>query len=159
MKTYFPLLSAFVFLFLALFDSDVVLAQTFTQAGWQGPTRQGLRGCQGTQCQGVKTNHDCGPSDVQITPTFVTGTVGKPVEIRFDATPICNDQTTTGQRGTIKWKTDAVQTIPDIWGIATYTYDQPTSQTIDIEIFCTCSERGGASDCRASGSVPVRVIK
>jgi len=78
MKTCRLLLS--VFLFLSILDGELVLAQTFTQAGWQGPTRQGLRGCRGTQCQGVKTDHDCGPSDVQITPTFVTGTVGKPVE-------------------------------------------------------------------------------
>jgi len=145
-----PHLSALVIISLILFGSGAAFAQTFTQSGWQGPTRQGQRG--------VNTGHDCGPSDVQITPTFVTATVGRPVEIRFDASSMCNGQTTTGQRGTITWEVGGVQSIPATWGIATHTYNQPTSETIEIEILCTCSDSGGSSNCTATGSVPVLVL-
>src|ERR1022692_1066037 len=56
------------------------------------------RNCQGRNC-GAATAYDCGPSDVVVMPNPAAAGVGKPVTLKFDATPMCNGRRmfTTGK--------------------------------------------------------------
>ena len=64
-----------------------------------GKTRQQVRDCQGKNCPGVNTPHDCGPLGVEITPNPVAGVPGKPIRIRLDSTQMCNGQSVKGFKG------------------------------------------------------------
>jgi len=126
-----------------------------------GQQRQDARHCQGKQCQGVKTNYEPGPQDVEITPNPGTARVGVPFELKFDATPMCNGQGIVGgkPKGTVKWEAGASQqSVPDALGFVTHTFTSGGKYTVTIDITGTCVDTTGSAPSNPRGSVEVTVL-
>jgi hypothetical protein len=112
-----------------------------------------------------------------VSPTTLTATVGQPVQIRYDASAICNGQGVRdvngvdvskpnfGGVGTVTWEAGSIQTLPNSYGIVTYSgYLQPKTDTIkfDIKVQCydtgaKCKEAGHYQVCPASATIPVTI--
>jgi hypothetical protein len=71
-----------------------------------------------------------------------------------------------GPLGTATWEVGAVQNLPDIYGMITYTaYQQPKNETITITVNPQCYDTGAKcrmpnkySQCSATMSVPIVVL-
>jgi len=129
----------------------------------------------------------CGTNKVTVSPTSVITKVNTPVQIRYDASPICNKQTIRDLSGnlhpyvdgaddnsqvgsltlgTVQWEVGAVSDLPLEWGIITYDtgYVQPTSEQIQISIKVQCFDSGPKCTapghyqvCEAQSTIPVTV--
>lgn len=123
-----------------------------------GTTRQQARNCQGKNCPGVHTGHDCGPENIEITPNPATARVGIPIVLRFDATSSCNGQSNDPWRGTVKWGAGGPQeALPDSYGFFTHTFQSGGREVVDMEMSCRCHDPDGSSNCAQRGSVVVTV--
>jgi hypothetical protein len=123
-----------------------------------GTTRQQARNCQGKNCPGVHTGHDCGPEDIEITPNPATATAGRPITFRFDATPSCNGQSVRAFRGTVKWGAGGPQeSLPDSYGFFTHTFQSGGREVVSMEMSCNCFDPDGSSNCHQTGKVVVTV--
>lgn len=108
-----------------------------------------------------KAGCGCGQDQLVFSPQAVTTKVNTPVQIRYDASKICNEQTIRDLSGnvhpyvdkkddssqvgsltlgTVQWEVGAVSDLPLEWGIITYApgYAQPTKEEIKIEIKLQC---------------------
>ena len=123
----------------------------------------------------------CGSNQVTFSPTSVVAKANTPVQIRYDASTICNKQTIRDLNGTVhapvdqignltlgsvQWEIGAVSDLPLEWGIITYDsgYAQPTQERIqiDIKLQCydtgpNCTAPGHYQICPATGTIPVTV--
>jgi hypothetical protein len=129
----------------------------------------------------------CGQPQLVFSPTSVTTKVNAPVQIRYDASKICNEQTIRDLNGvvhpyvdkqddnsdignltlgTVQWEVGAVSDLPLEWGIITYNpgYVQPTTEKIVIQIKLQCYDTGGKCPlpgnyniCKSEGTIPVTV--
>lgn len=132
------------------------------QAGF-GETRQQKRKCQGKNCPGVNTPWDCGTENVEITPSPVRGKAGQPVEIRFDASSLCNGQSFKNFVGSVQWEaasTCGLQGKEPTYGAVSYTYSQGGNYTASFDMSYICYDEGQGyhqSVCKSKGTTPVRI--
>jgi hypothetical protein len=141
------------------------------------------------QISGCKCGIGKGPPDypesfrqhITLAPTAV-GTppdppvaAGKPIQIRYDASVLCNGQgfldsngvdfskPNFGGVGTVTWEPGVIQTLPNLYGIITFSgYKQPTNDSIAISISVQCVDTGSANcrtTCPISASIPVNVAR
>ena len=152
MKVLFRLFGAF-----ALLGMSSWAAGQFSQSGF-GNTRQMIRNCAGTQCPGVRTGYECGPSGFDVTPNPVVASASQPMTIRFDSSQICNGMSARILPGaSISFEAGATLPLPDSYGLYTHTYQQAGSQKIRLEMSFVCSDPKGESTCTSKGSVDVTV--
>jgi hypothetical protein len=116
----------------------------------------------------------CGQPTLMFSPTSVTTKVNTPVQIRYDASKICNEQTIRDLNGvvhpyvdkkddssdignltlgTVQWEVGAVSDLPLEWGIITYNpgYVQPTTEEIKIEVKVQCYD-SFPGNCKLPGN-------
>jgi hypothetical protein len=113
---------------------------------------------------------------VQVSPESVRAKVGEQVDIRFDATRICQGQTVRSvsgiesgkpsfAAGTIQWEELAQTQLPDGYGHALYSgYTQAGDYTVRIKIDVQCFDIGAKckepshyKTCHTEAEVPVVV--
>jgi hypothetical protein len=126
-----------------------------SQTGF-GPTWQQQRNCQGTGC-GANTPHDCGPSEVRISPNPISASAGKKITLRFDASAGCNGQGIEKFKGTVQWETGASESLNDSYGFATYVFETGGEQDVVFDMAYACVDVSGRSDCHSAGRVHVHV--
>jgi len=170
----------FVSILFFLFGASLLFAQTTTYKRFPG--NEALQSARWHQIAGC----GCGinpsyPEDfrktITVSPTSVTTVVGQPVQIRYDASTICNGQGVRDVNGvdvskpnfagvgTVTWEAGVIQNLPDAYGIVTFSgYAQPTTDSIKFNIQVQCYDTGAKCTtpdhymvCPTSTTIPVTV--
>jgi hypothetical protein len=112
---------------------------------------------------------------ITVSPSNVQTRVNQKVQIRYDASLICNGQSIAdmngvdskkpnfGGVGTIQFESGAVMTLPNTYGIATFSgYTTAKTDSIHIIIKLQCYDTGSANcirPCGAAIDIPVTVTQ
>jgi hypothetical protein len=133
----------------------------------------------GCGCGIDKNSPESFRKQMTVSPLKVGTTTGKQVQIRYDASTICNGQgihDTNGVDisqgnfagvGTLTWEPGVIQTLPSTAGIVTFTgYQQAKSDSISVNIKLQCFDSGAKCTapghftvCSANATIPVDVTK
>ena len=156
-----------------------LVAQTITYNSF--PASETIQSSQwhqitGCHCGIDKTLPEPFRKTITVNPSQVQTRVNQPVQIRYDASTICNGQGVLdvngvdiskpnfGGVGTIQFEAGAIKTLPDAYGIVTFSgYTQAKNDTIHINIALQCYDTGGdaahhcITSCGASIDIPVVV--
>lgn len=116
---------------------------------------------------------------ITVSPNIVKVSLGQKVQIRYDASAICNGETirdTNGVEigkpkfagvGTVNWDDGTVQKLPDVYGIVSHSgYTQTNVDDIRFDITVQCYDAGADcpyaqkyQTCRRAITIPVTVNK
>jgi hypothetical protein len=131
----------------------------------------------GCACGISKDQPDSKLKAVQVSPASATAKVGEAVNIRFDASRICQGQTIRDSNGVeygkpgfrgvgyVKWEELSSLTLPDTAGHAIYSgYEQAGKYTIEVNIAVQCYDIGARCTqpthynvCQTSALIPITV--
>ena len=148
-----------------VFVVSSALAQETTYTPFPG--NQTLMSKYGKQIPGCSCGIGPGQSDhfksMLVDPTQARTQVGQQVQIRYDASGICNGQGVApidGRFGTAKWRAGTIQDLPDAYGIIALPkgYSQASTEQITIEVKLTCVDVTCRMGCSAKIDIPVTVV-
>jgi hypothetical protein len=108
-----------------------------------------------------KAGCECHENMIVLTPPEGTAQIGQPFALRFDASRMCFGQTIRDSKGhalahgqpganmgTVTWEAGSIESLPDVFGQVSHTFQSGGDYTATISIDGQCYDTGGS--CRES---------
>jgi hypothetical protein len=103
----------------------------------------------------------CGTSEVALLHNVISGRAGDPVQLVYEANPICRGQGLGARKITVNWG-DGEQDSGPISGCVSHVYSKAGDYTVIVEVHVTCIDRGAANcetNCDAGGAATAKITK